>query len=152
MGALVPVTPAGTLPEQDHRECDCFCGDQSLHWKLSRASCLVCGCHSFVGSTVCSPVGVEAPHSLRCLRQWHYEDGWGERNVSSLCHIAKFRKAEDGPKEREAKGKTNTVHHLCLPSPADLRRVLETERCAVLAPGRSRSSPWKKLALTGIAG
>lgn len=50
-----------------HRECDCFCGDQSLHWKLSRASCLVCGCHSFVGSTVCSPVGVEAPQIILFL-------------------------------------------------------------------------------------
>ena len=49
-------------------------------------------------------------------------------------------------------GKTNTVHHVCLPSPADLRRVLERERCAVLAPGRFRSSPWKKLALPGTAG
>lgn len=75
-----------------------------------------------------------------------------EKCVSSVCHIAKFRKAEDGPKESEARGKTNTVRHVCLPSPADLRRALERERCAVLAPGRSRSSPWKKPALTGTAG
>lgn len=44
-----------------------FSGDQNLQWKLSRASYLVCGCHSFVGSAVCSPVGVEAPQIILFL-------------------------------------------------------------------------------------
>ena len=65
---------------------------------------------------------------------------------------AKFGKAEDGPKECEAKRKANTACQARLPSPADPTRVLERELWAALAPGRSRASPWKKPALTGAAG
>ena len=47
------------------RGCDLCCGDQSLHWMLSRASSLLCGCHSPVRGKVCSPdVRVEAPRSV----------------------------------------------------------------------------------------
>ena len=47
-----------------------LCGDQSLQWILSRASSLLCGCHSPVGDRVCSPVvGVEAPRYISKLLQ-----------------------------------------------------------------------------------
>ena len=52
------------------RECDQCCGDHSLHWMLSKASSLLCDCHSPVWDRVCSSVvGVEAPRSgfnLQC--------------------------------------------------------------------------------------
>lgn len=39
--------------------------DWSLHWRLSRASSLLCACHSPVGGRVCSPnVGAKAHRSV----------------------------------------------------------------------------------------
>lgn len=45
--------------------CGWWCGDQSLHWILSKTSSVLCGCHSPVRGRVCSPtVGIEAPRSV----------------------------------------------------------------------------------------
>lgn len=60
---LISSVCAGRYPID--RGCDCCCGDQSLHWTLSRASALLCGCHSHVGGQVCSPVvGTDAPRFI----------------------------------------------------------------------------------------
>ena len=53
------------LPVIPLRGCDWCYDDQSLHWMPSRASSLLCVCHSPVGGRVCSPhVGVEAHRSV----------------------------------------------------------------------------------------
>ena len=47
------------------RGCHWWCGDQRLHWMLSGAFFLPCGCHNPVRDCVCSlVVGVEAPRSV----------------------------------------------------------------------------------------
>ena len=63
-GYLLPPSSvfAGHYPFD--RRCDWFCGDQNLHWILSGASLLLCGCHCPhcpVRGGVCSVVIVEAP-------------------------------------------------------------------------------------------
>ena len=55
------------------RGCDWRCGDQNLHWILSRVSSLLCGCHCPVkGRVCCLLVGMEAPRSISELK---YEVG-----------------------------------------------------------------------------
>ena len=62
------------------------CGDQSLHWMLGGASSLLCGCHSPVGSRVCSPVvGVEAPRSSSKLQCEVGRTGMLSLGKGSLC-------------------------------------------------------------------
>ena len=53
-----------------------------LHWMLSEASSLLCGCHSPVGTRDCSlVVGVEAPRSVSELCFWAMV--WGEQDWST---------------------------------------------------------------------
>ena len=62
---------AGHYPLE--RWCDWPCGDQNLHWILSRVSSLLCGCHCPVkGRVFCLLVGMEAPRSISELK---YEVG-----------------------------------------------------------------------------
>ena len=62
---------AGHYPLE--RWCDWRCGDQNLHWILSRVSSLLCGCHCPVkGRVFCLLVGMEAPRSISELK---YEVG-----------------------------------------------------------------------------
>ena len=64
------------------RQCDWCCGDESLHWVLSGASSLLCGCHYPVRGQVCSlVVGVVAPKTISELCFW--ATGRGRQNWST---------------------------------------------------------------------